>query len=203
MGRTVRTNDREWADGAVWVRLRREMAMDRVHQTTGCLGDTIVTTFAPYRVRWERAVTLATNDQETRLRASWATCCQRGLGVEFELAAFHFLEPGVLALGVYLAQYCGIKGCMRGLPTGRFPIALRRHGLDHRGAVHRGAGLAENLRGRVEGAYFLFFLGLRGLRLLGIGRRLGLGSLDRLLGGPFHIRLLRFRRLRRFLGLRT
>src|SRR5262245_20407892 len=103
-----------------------------------------------YRDRGGGRDTPVTNDQETRVRASWATCCQRGLG-EFKLPAFDLLEPGVLPLRVYLAKDRAVQRGMRGLTTGRFPVALRCHRFDHRRTVHRGPGLAKHLRSRVEG----------------------------------------------------
>ena len=96
--------------------------------------------------------------------ATWRPC---------ELAAFRLHEPGILALGFYLPEHCGVKSGVRGRAVGRGPVLLAAHLLDQLLAIHRLALLAQHLGGGVQGADLLGLGFGLGLRSFGSWRALG------------------------------
>ncbi len=59
--------------------------------------------------------------------------------------AINLLKPYILPLAIDLPQYRCVKRCFRRRATWRTPQALDLHRFDHRYAVHRFLGFAENL----------------------------------------------------------
>src|SRR5262249_19700594 len=93
-----------------------------------------------------------------------------------ELAAFRFLETGLLAFRLQLAQHGGVQGGRRGLAPRAGPVALRGHDLDEPRAAHGLLGFLQDPDRCIQGAELL--RGRGGGSLLGA---LGLGGLGRFL----------------------
>src|SRR5260370_40889541 len=86
------------------------------------------------------------------LRASHRLLLRPG---QCELAALTLLEPGVVPLGLDLAEDRGIERRVRRLATRGGPIALFPHRLDQLLAVHRLTRFTQNLGSRVDRTHLL------------------------------------------------
>jgi hypothetical protein len=111
------------------------------------------------RSRWGRSVgvrrPVLQNAKTPRRAASWAN---RGVGRGLfggELASLRLLEAAVFALRVDLAQNRAIKRGRWRLAMGAGPELRLRHRVDHLLAIHRRAGVGQDLGGSVEGAHLL------------------------------------------------